>query len=127
MDKDAFTKFAFSEKQIHSYFNSSSQKLQIAEQFKQSEIRFKFAYDALIKLGITLLAMEGLKVRSMPGHHVKIIEALSSILKEEDIDILGNKMRKQRNLDLYDVRKFNHVYHNLKRSTAAFLSSAPKM
>jgi len=57
LDKDAFTKFEFTTKQIHSYFKSCSEKVQIAEQFKQSEIRFKFAYDALIKLGITLLAI----------------------------------------------------------------------
>jgi len=121
LDKDAFTKFKFSKEQIHSYFDSCSKKLQIAEQFQQSEIRFKFAYDTLIKLGITLLATEGFKVKSMPGHHIKIIEALTTLLKDEDIDILGNRMRKQRNLDLYDeglapTEKENAIYLKLVKS-----------
>ena len=62
----------------------------------------KFAYDALIKVGIALIAKQGYKVRSQPGHHVKIIEKLSEILKDEDIDIMGNTMRQSRNKDFYD-------------------------
>jgi hypothetical protein len=84
LDKDTFTKFEFTTKQIRSYFKSCSEKLQIAEQFSQNEIRFKFSYDALIKLGITLLAIEGFKVKSMPGHHIKIIEARFSTNRERE-------------------------------------------
>jgi hypothetical protein len=45
---------------------------------------------------------EGYKVRSTIGHHVKILEKLSQILKEEDILVLGNKMRQERNFNFYD-------------------------
>ncbi|MEW6169958.1 MAG: hypothetical protein AB1472_00110 [Candidatus Omnitrophota bacterium] len=41
-------------------------------------------------------------MRSATGHHIKILEKLSQILKEEDIIVLGNKMRQERNINLYD-------------------------
>lgn len=63
---------------------------------------FRFSYDVLIKLGIALIAKEGYKIRSITGHHVKILEKLSQLLKDEDILALGNKMRRERNANLYD-------------------------
>jgi hypothetical protein len=56
---------------------------------------------ALIKMGIYLIAKAGYRVKSEPGHHVKIIEALSGILSLKDILVVGDKMRKDRNIDLY--------------------------
>jgi hypothetical protein len=40
-----------------------------------------------------LTARKGYKVRSAIGHHVKILEKLSQLFKDEDILVLGNKMR----------------------------------
>ena len=37
----------------------------------------------------------------MPGHHTKIIEKLAQILKNNDIENIGNIMRSKRNLDFY--------------------------
>ena len=76
--------------------------LKIAEASDITDVIFKFSYDALIKLGITLIAKKGYKVRSTTGHHVKILEKLSQLLKDEDILVLGNKMRQERNVNLYD-------------------------
>jgi hypothetical protein len=53
-------------------------------------------------LGIALIAKRGYKIRSKTGHHVKILEKLSQILKEEGVLVLGNKMRQERNANLYD-------------------------
>ena len=39
--------------------------------------------------------------RSIPGHHIKIIEKMSEILKDENINEVGNSMRMKRNRDLY--------------------------
>jgi len=36
------------------------------------------------------------------GHHIKILEKLSEILDNKDIEIMGEAMRKKRNRDLYD-------------------------
>ena len=51
--------------------------------------------------GIFLIAKAGYKVRSRAGHHFKIVEKLSELLKDENIAILGNKMRQERNVGLY--------------------------
>jgi len=97
-----FQKMAFKEEQIDQFVKSAIHDLKIAEESDIPDVVFKFGYDALIKLGIMLIAKKGYKVRSTSGHHVKILEKLSRILKEEDIIVLGNKMRQERNVNLYD-------------------------
>ncbi len=97
-----FQKLAFKEKQINQFLNSALHDLRIAEESNITDVIFKFSYDALIKLGIALIAKKGRKVRSVTGHHVKILEKLSQLLKDEDVLVLGNKMRQERNVNLYD-------------------------
>jgi len=97
-----FQKLVFQEKQIDQFLTSALHDLKIAEESDIPDVVFKFSYDALIKLGIILVARKGYKVRSTTGHHVKILEKLSQILKDEDILVLGNKMRQERNVNLYD-------------------------
>ena len=97
-----FQKNKFNEKIIQRYFNSALKSFKIAARNKEPEIIFKFSYDALIKTGITLIALHGYRIKSRRGHHVKILEKLSEILSNEDILIFGDKMRKKRNLDLYE-------------------------
>ncbi len=97
-----FQKLAFKEKQIDQFLMSALHDLKIAQDSDVPDVVFKFSYDALIKLGIMLIAKKGCKVRSTAGHHVKILEKLSQILKDEDILVLGNKMRQERNVNLYD-------------------------
>lgn len=97
-----FQKLQFTEAQIRQYFDSAKRDLDIAEHSNIAEVRFKFAYDALIKIGIALIAKQGYKVRSQPGHHVKILEKLSQITGDTDVEILGNKMRQDRNKDFYE-------------------------
>lgn len=97
-----FQKLAFKETQINQFLKSALHDLKIAEESDISDVIFKFSYDALIKLGIALIAKKGYKVRSTDSHHVKILEKLSQLLKDEDILVLGNKMRQERNVNLYD-------------------------
>jgi len=97
-----FQKLAFKEEQIEQFLKSALHDLKIAQDSDIPDVIFKFSYDALIKLGIALIAKKGYKIRSTTGHHVKILEKLSQILKEEDILVLGNKMRQERNVNLYD-------------------------
>lgn len=94
------------EKQIEQFLQSALHDLKIAEESDIPDVIFKFSYDALIKLGITLIAKKGYKIRSIIGHHVKILEKLSQLLKDEDILVLGNKMRQERNFNLYDGKFF---------------------
>jgi len=98
---DFFQKQDFLPEEIEKRFDGARRDLEIAEKDAFPEVRFTYAFQALVKLGIALLAREGLKVRSIPGHHVKILERLSSILKDPDILTFGNSMRMKRNRDLY--------------------------
>ncbi|HNV23359.1 MAG TPA: hypothetical protein PKH98_00555, partial [Candidatus Omnitrophota bacterium] len=52
------------------------------------------------------IAKEGYRVKSSLGHHQKIIEALSQILDSKDVLIIGDSMRKARNLDFYSATTF---------------------
>lgn len=97
-----FRKFRFAAADIKRLVSAAERDLNIAERFKAPEVVFKFSYDALIKLGIAVVAHEGYRVRSAVGHHTKIIEKLSVILADADIETIGNVMRQKRNLDLYD-------------------------
>ena len=97
-----FQKLTFKEEQIDQFLKSALHDLKIAEGSDIPDVIFKFSYDAIVKLGIALIAKKGYKVRSTAGHHVKILEKLSQLLKDEDILVLGNKMRQERNINLYD-------------------------
>lgn len=97
-----FQKKDFKEDIIKKYFNNALKDLKIASNNQSSDVIFKFTYDALIKIGITLIAFNGYRIKSRLGHHIKILEKLSEILKEENIQIIGDGMRKKRNLDLYE-------------------------
>lgn len=97
-----FQKLTFKSGQIEQFLKSGIHDLEIASGSDIPDVVFKFSYDALIKLGIALIAKKGYRIRSTAGHHIKILEKLSQILKEEDILVLGNKMRQERNVNLYD-------------------------
>lgn len=99
---DFFQEFDFSKETIKKYLASAHKDLRIAREAKEPDIIFQFSYNAFIKLGITMIAMKGYKVRSRMGHHIRIINSLAIIMEDEDIDGHGNSMRKTRNTELYD-------------------------
>ena len=101
-DEKYFQKFNFSKEDIKQYFENTIRDLDIAKKDKIPEVKFTYAYQALIKVGITLIAKIGnVKVRSALGHHIKILEKMSDVLEDEALLTLGNAMRTKRNLDFY--------------------------
>ena len=102
-DKNFFVSQKFSLEELGKIKKSIKRNLELARSSNEPEIIFHFSYMALIKIGIYYIAREGYRVKSQPGHHIKIIESLGKILDSEDILITGDKMRKDRNLDLYGV------------------------
>lgn len=97
-----FQKFKFTRHQIDQFFNNALRDIKIARQDKFSEVKFTYAYQALVKAGIALIAkVGGVKVRGVPGHHVKILEKMSEALRNPDALTLGNAMRTKRNSDFY--------------------------
>ena len=101
-EKQYFRKFNFDESQLKRFLSTAKRDLKIARDSKIAEVVFKFSYDAFIKLGIAIIAFRGHKVRSVIGHHMKVIEKLAEILDDEDIAVIGNKIRQTRNFDFYD-------------------------
>lgn len=96
-----FVRFNFSDRQIEKNLASAIKDLEIAKKVDILDVKFNYAYSALIKGGIALLSHSQLKVKSIPGHQAKIIENLAQILKDDSIESLGNMMRQKRNLDFY--------------------------
>jgi len=100
-DEKFFKKFTFTKEQITNNISNAKRDYEIAKNDVYLEVRSSYAYNALIKAGIALLSKKGLRVRSVPGHHVKIIESLAEILKDEEIKIIGEQMRGKRNTGFY--------------------------
>ena len=97
-----FQKKRLEDKVISKYLRNSVKDLNIAVRSREPEVIFNFSYFALIKAGIVLISACGYRVKSRVGHHVKILEKLAEILDDKDIEMIGDKMRKKRNLDLYE-------------------------
>ena len=100
-EKKFFVQQKFNQAELDNRKQSIKRNLGLARGKKEPEIVFHFSYMALIKTGIYHIAKAGYRVKRTPGHHIKIIEALSKILKIKDIMVVGDKMRKDRNIDLY--------------------------
>jgi len=97
-----FKKFEFNKSQIDRYIDSAVKDLKIAKDSNVADVKFQFSYNSFIKIGVALIACSGYKASSRTGHHIKILEKMAEILKDEDIMLYGNKMRKARNTELYD-------------------------
>jgi len=100
-DDKYFKHFNFSKEQIDKNLRNAFKDFEIAKQDHVNEVKFNYTYTSLIKAGIALLSFYKLKIKSVPGHHIKILEKISSILENETIDEIGNSMRSKRNLDFY--------------------------
>lgn len=96
-----FRKIRVTKEEMAQFRDNAKRDLDIASGAKRAEVVFEFAYKALIKLAIALVARQGYKVSSASGHHVRLIEKLSELLEDESIMSVGNAMRSNRNLDFY--------------------------
>lgn len=96
-----FEKKIISPQTIKNYLSNVTKDLKIASDGKYSEVTFSFSYNALVKMGVALIAISGYKIKSRIGHHIKIIEKIAEILNNKDIMVIGEAMRKKRNSDLY--------------------------
>ncbi|PIP26936.1 MAG: hypothetical protein COX30_04435 [Candidatus Moranbacteria bacterium CG23_combo_of_CG06-09_8_20_14_all_39_10] len=96
-----FEKFIFSDGQVEKYYKSASRDFKIANQAEETEVNFRFCYDALLKLAIAVCAKNNLRIKSRQGHHIKLIDKLAEIFRNDDIKIIGQEMRSKRNWDLY--------------------------
>ena len=100
-DDRYFNGFKFTRGQTEKNLDNAMKDLAIAKQDKITEVKFTYAYSALIKAGIALANLYDKKVKSVPGHHAKIIEMISTMLGDGAIEVIGNAMRSKRNTDFY--------------------------
>jgi hypothetical protein len=96
-----FEKFNFTANQMAKYFSSAKRDLKIAKDSIITEVAFRFAYDSLLKLAITVCAKNNLRVKARQGHHAELIAKLAELLNDNDIEVIANEMRSKRNWDLY--------------------------
>jgi phosphate uptake regulator len=68
-----FAQFRFSGEQIEKSLNNAIKDLEIAKTVNILDVKFNYAYVALIKAGIALLSFHRVRIKSVPGHQVKII------------------------------------------------------
>lgn len=100
-DDKYFSEHRFTSEQTNQFLLNAEKDLEISKTDKFLDVKFNYSYTAFIKAGIALLSTHRIKIKSVPGHHVKLIEKMAEILKDKSIMDMGNLMRSKRNLDLY--------------------------
>jgi len=100
-DNKYFSQHDFSKAQIEKNLGNAIKDLNIAKKDNILDVKFNYAYSALLKTGLTLLSQQQIKIKSAPGHHIKIIETMAELLKDDSIADVGNAMRSKRNIDMY--------------------------
>jgi len=96
--------------QIRRFLESASKKLAAAKKVLEidEEASFQQAYEAMLKASLALMLSYGTRPRSLPGHHIAIIEFAGKHLGKEFRDLVAmfDRIRRKRNLALYDVSGF---------------------
>lgn len=100
-NSEYFNQRDFTKDQVQMFFDGAIRDLLIAKKDSFNEVIFTFTYNAFLKLGITCIAINGHKIKSRQGHHIKIIDKMSEFIDDENIKIYGEAMRRRRNVDLY--------------------------
>lgn len=100
-DRRYFKNFKFTPEQVMRNLENAFKDLNIAKEVNILDVRFNYTYTAFIKSGIALLSHYQIKVKSAPGHHIKIIDQMGRLLKDEEIVNAGNVMRSKRNKGFY--------------------------
>ena len=75
---------------------------------EDEEAAYELAYEAMLKASIALMYSCGKRARSIPGHHVAIIEMAGEVLGPgfREQMIVFDEMRRNRNNFMYDAEGF---------------------
>ncbi len=96
--------------QIGRFLASAAKKLTAARKTLSidEETAYQLAYESMLKGSLGFMLSLGFRPRSLPGHHVTIIEFAKEHLGEEFETIIGmfDRMRRKRHQAIYDVGGF---------------------
>lgn len=96
--------------QIQRFFKSAEKKLKDAHRVAaiSQEAAFQMAYDSMLRAALGLMLKHGKRPRSLPGHHIAIIEFAGGVLGEEFRGMIRHfdQMRRKRNDLLYEADDF---------------------
>ena len=106
MSDKRFKKHPYDPGQVKRSFEGALRKLRTAEKiaYDDREAAYQLAYEAMLKGSIGLIMRHGMRVRSIPGHHLAIIEMSQKIIGEKISPIMDlfEYMRRNRHSFLYD-------------------------
>ena len=96
--------------QISRFLASAEKKLTAAKKTVDidEEASYQIAYEAMLKASLGLMLNFGVRPRSLPGHHVTIIEFAAKHLGKEFKNLVAmfDRMRRKRHQAIYDVTGF---------------------
>jgi uncharacterized protein (UPF0332 family) len=94
-------------KQVDRYVTAAAKKLATAKRVLpiDDEAAYQLAYEAMLKGSLGLMLSHGFRPRSVPGHHIAIIEFAEKQLGAASHRLLAlfDRMRRKRNQALYDA------------------------
>ncbi len=92
------------------FLSSAARKLESAGKAIafDEEAALQLAYEAMLKASLGFMFSHGSRPRSLPGHHIAIIEFVKARIDRKHAGIIAvfDRMRRKRNLALYDDRGF---------------------
>ncbi len=96
--------------QIGRFLAGASKKLTAAKRILEidEEASYQLAYEAMLKASLGFMLSFGVRPRSLPGHHMTIIDFADEHLGREFKSLISmfDRMRRKRHQAIYDVRGF---------------------
>ncbi len=109
-DDPRFKKHPSHPSQIKGHLSGAKKKLGTAQKVSEidEESAYQLAYEAMLKASLALILRDGIRPRSIPGHHVAIIEKAEEILGDDAANMIKifDEMRRNRNTFLYEADGF---------------------
>ncbi len=96
--------------QIERFVASAEKKLTSAHKILafDEEACLQQAYEAMLKASLGFMFSHGFRARSQPGHHIAIIDFVRARIGKKHAGLISvfDRLRRKRNLALYDDRGF---------------------
>src|SRR5208282_4612510 len=109
--------------QIERFLTSADKKLSSARKIRafDEEACLQQAYEAMLKASLGFMFSHGFRARSQPGHHIAIIDFVRARIDKKHAGLISvfDRLRRKRNLALYDDRGFVSQHDAMEALQAA--------